>query len=56
MTYLVQLFFSSFFCVQVSEKVVMQAELSRWAGGVGFIPNRFIETLKIGGIIARGCL
>lgn len=24
--------------------------------GGGFHPNRFIETLKIGGIIARGCL
>lgn len=27
-----------------------------WEVGGGFNPNRFIETLKIGGIIARGCL
>lgn len=48
MTYLVQLFCRGFGKGTHAGRV-------REVGG-GFNPNRFIETLKTGGIIASGCL
>lgn len=51
MTYLVKLFF-----LQVLEKVFRRGRITCREAGGRFNPNRFIETLKKAGIIARGCL